>query len=338
MPGTQHASGSGARPCQPRLQLFGHVLVELRKALEIAFGVARRDARGAAGGGAGAGAAARDQPRRLAQRREPQLVRVLLAEGQPGLAAVDAHAQRVLVARCDLARPQHALRTFGVAQQHMGVVVQPPARHEGVEVGADLGQIEADDEPRQVLGMRADVAQRPAGAGLRRIDAPSRLLLTRRLQIGAEPVLRVFGLHHADLAQFTGGDHLARLAHHRVAAVVVRQCEQLAAAPDHFGQRQRVGQVAGQRLVADDVDAGLQEGRGDARVQMVRRDDRDHVDAVLALRLGLGHRGEVGVGALRRDVQLGRAGRGARSRPTTAHRPPVRRHRRCAPPCGARRR
>ena len=36
----------------------------------------------------------------------------------------------------------------------------------------------------------------------------------------------------------------------------------------------------GQRLVADHVDAGFEERLGDGAVQVVRRDDRDHLDAV----------------------------------------------------------
>ena len=77
----------------------------------------------------------------------------------------------------------------------------------------------------------------------------------------------------------------------------------------------RVGEVRGQRLVADDVDAGLDEGAGDREVQVVRRDDRHRVDAVAAVagafRLGAGHLAEVAVAARRVDPQFGPAGAGA---------------------------
>jgi hypothetical protein len=60
------------------MQLFGNILVELREAFEVTLRVARRDARGTPGGFTGAVATTRDQPRWLAERREAQLVRVLI--------------------------------------------------------------------------------------------------------------------------------------------------------------------------------------------------------------------------------------------------------------------
>ena len=44
------------------------------------------------------------------------------------------------------------------------------------------------------------------------------------------------------------------------------------------------------------------------RMHMVRRDDRDDVDAVGSLRLRLRHLGKARIGAVRRDMQLGCAG------------------------------
>ena len=64
----------------------------LGETFKIAFRVAGRNARRVARCGAAAAAAARDQPRGLTERREPELVRVLLTELQPRLAAVHANA------------------------------------------------------------------------------------------------------------------------------------------------------------------------------------------------------------------------------------------------------
>ena len=55
----------------------------------------------------------------------------------------------------------------------------------------------------------------------------------------------------------------------------------------------RLGQRRGQRLVADHVDAALQELARRRRVHVVGRDDRHRLDAVLPPRLALGHRREV---------------------------------------------
>ena len=77
----------------------------------------------------------------------------------------------------------------------------------------------------------------------------------------------------------------ARLAHHRVAGVVVGQPEHQTGAPHGVDQVERVVDRGGHRLVADHVDAGLEERLGGGMVDVVRGDDRDHVDAVVARRL-----------------------------------------------------
>jgi hypothetical protein len=80
-----------------------------------------------------------------------------------------------------------------------------------------------------------------------------------------------------------------------------------------FGQRHqrlRLLKRRRQRLVADHVDAGFEEGGGDRRVQMVGRDDDHCLDAVRPCRLGLRHGAVVGIATLRRDADLGGGGRG----------------------------
>ena len=123
--------------------------------------------------------------------------------------------------------------------------------------------------------------------------------------------------------------HLARLPHHRIAGVVVREREDLAGFFDELGELLRLPQRRGQRLVADDVDAALQEGLRDGEVHVVRRDDGDRLDAVLQPRLALRH-------LLERAVGSGpRAGRARGRRPwrapgrRRARRRPARTGRRC---------
>ena len=55
---------------------------------------------------------------------------------------------------------------------------------------------------------------------------------------------------------------------------------------------------------------GFHERGRDRGMEMVRGDDDDGLDAVLALRLGLGHRAVVGVAAVGGDADLGRGGLG----------------------------
>ncbi len=67
----------------------------------------------------------------------------------------------------------------------------------------------------------------------------------------------------------------------------------------------------GERLVADDVEAGFEEGFCGAEMEMIRRDDRDGVDAIGALRFGGGHFGEAAVGAVGGNVEIARGGASA---------------------------
>ena len=106
------------------------------------------------------------------------------------------------------------------------------------------------------------------------------------------------------------GDHGARLPDHRVAGVVVGEHEERVRLGRRLLQPLRLGERRGQRLVADHVDAALEElarGRG---VHVVGRDDRDRLDAVLPPRLALGHGREVVVDPVGREPE--RRARGAR--------------------------
>ena len=106
---------------------------------------------------------------------------------------------------------------------HVDIVVDLAARNEGREVGRDRLRLQAGDELGELEGMRRDIAERAAGAGLRRIAAPVGLLVAG--QVGGEPVLRILDLHDADGAELARLDHRARLPRHRIAGVVVRQDE-----------------------------------------------------------------------------------------------------------------
>ena len=78
---------------------------------------------------------------------------------------------------CNLAAPDHALGPAQIAQHDMGIVVERPARAERVEIGGKAFELLAGDKAAEIIGMRADIADRPAAAGLFRVDAPRRLFL-----------------------------------------------------------------------------------------------------------------------------------------------------------------
>ena len=105
-------------------------------------------------------------------------------------------------------------------------------------------------------------------------------------------------------------DHLARLPDHGVAGVVERHDELALPRPRQRHQRLGLGERRRQRLVADHVDAGFEEGGGDRRVQMVGRDDDHGLDAVGPGRFGARHLAVVGIAAVGGESDLGRRRRG----------------------------
>src|SRR5690606_5751238 len=101
--------------------------------------------------------------------REPQMVGLLLLPLQPALLAIDAKAQAVLVARRNLACPQHAARTAPEAHHHLDIVVETPAFHERGELGGQFLKLETRDETGEIVGMGADIADTAAGPRALRI-------------------------------------------------------------------------------------------------------------------------------------------------------------------------
>ena len=105
--------------------------------------------------------------------------------------------------------------------------------------------------------MRANIARGPARARSCRVCAPIGLLLACGFNWFGQPVLDIFHIHQANIAQGACRDHLARLADHRIAGVIVRQRKDHAAGLCRLGQFLGLGQGGCQRLVADHMDAAL---------------------------------------------------------------------------------
>ena len=104
-----------------------------------------------------------------------------------------------------------------------------------------------------------------------------------------QPVLRVFDLHEPDLANVPPRDHRARLTDQRIAGVVMGQDKERVCLFGGGGQLLCLGHRGGQRLVADDVDAALEELDRRGGVHVVRRDDGHRLNPVLSARLAPGH-------------------------------------------------
>src|ERR1700722_17438968 len=78
-------------------------------------------------------AAAPQDARRLAIGREAERFRLFAGPFEPGARTVDLEAQIVEIAERDLARRQHATRSALKPKQHVRVIVEAAARHEGRE-------------------------------------------------------------------------------------------------------------------------------------------------------------------------------------------------------------
>src|SRR6185437_16990493 len=91
--------------------------------------MAGRDAARVAGDRLRAGTVATDQARGLAQRREVEIVRILLPPLDRCPLAVDTQPQAIFIARCDLTGPQHAARSVAIPEHDMNIVIELPPRH-----------------------------------------------------------------------------------------------------------------------------------------------------------------------------------------------------------------
>jgi hypothetical protein len=93
----------------------------------------------------------------------------------------------------------------------------------------------------------------------------------------------------------------------------VGEDEDLAHSLDDLPQLEGLGQVEGHRLVADDVESGLQKQPGRTVVLVVGGDDDDKVEALLRGqgRFGLGHFAVGPVDARRIEEKVGARGLGA---------------------------
>jgi hypothetical protein len=270
---------------EARADVGGGGAVDVGEGLEEALGVAEGDALVRLRGVGQVLVAALVDFFRFAGAHDRQVVRILLMPLQRGVGPVDAEAQVVLFPERDLRAVQDALRTALVAHQHVGVVFQPPALDEGRGVGKQLAHLEARDVAREVLGVRPDVAE-GARAGLLGVGAPAGLLVALLLQRRGEPALRVLGDDLANGAQLAVPHQIARLLDQRVAGVVVREREHDVLLIHETAQRFRVAEGGRHRLVADDVEAFLDEGPRDVEVQNIGRDDAYEVDALSLRQLG----------------------------------------------------
>ena len=150
------------------------------------------------------------------------------------------------------------------------------------EFGGQLAAIQSGHKTGEIVSVSSDVSQRTSGTALSRVGAPGGLFLSGLLQRCGQPVLRIFNLDHANRSQLSTGDHLPGLAHQRIAGIVVRHRKEQPGAAHGPLQVLGILESGGERLVADDVDAGLEKRFCRRIVQMVWGHDGDGINAIFS--------------------------------------------------------
>ena len=161
-----------------------------------------------------------------------------------------------------------------------------------------VGDVLAGHEGHQVQPVRADVADRAQGAAALRLEPPV------PVAVEEQPVLEVAPGDEPDVAEAAAADELVGVLVERVVAdVEVGRVDQ-AGLGGPGDQRGRLAGGHGQRLLAHDVLAGVEDRQGLAGVQVVGRGDVDDLDG--------------GIGQQRRRgprTRAGRSGASARAAP-----------------------
>ena len=149
-------------------------------------------------------------------------------------------------------------------------------------------------------------AESSGNPNLRRIDPPGRLLLAVLLVGEHQELLQVLDDHLADRSNLTCLAELTRMANERMACVVVGECQDQPGSLHNPHERPGLVQRVGERLVADNVAAGLQKGTGNREVRDRRGDDGNEIDAATRWQPGLcgGHLVEAIIASGRIEIEL----------------------------------
>ncbi len=193
--------------------------------------------------------------------------------------------------------PEAPARTVVEAQHGGAVIVDRPFRDHVADLGGDLRDFEATDEPHQVVRVRSDVAHHQGRSASHGVVAPRQPAGWVRVGLIGLVSLHVFDLDQPDLADLPILDQRASLAHHGVARIDVREAEDQPRGIDLADDVQGLVKRVRHRLVADDVEAPIQSRQGIPMVAVVRGHDRDDLGTVLAVALGIELHIGIGIGA-----------------------------------------
>ncbi len=151
--------------------------------------------------------------------------------------------------------------------------------------------------------MGADVAETARRSRQGRIGAPRGLPVRLMFERQRQPVLRILDVDEPHIAQHALLDQRPRMPHERIARVRIRDREHEPFLAREPGKRLAFIERHRERLVADHMDAGFEKRRRDPRMQMIRRNDRNRVDAVIACGFRRGHLAKVRIAARQADAR-----------------------------------
>jgi hypothetical protein len=128
------------------------------------------------------------------------------------------------------------------------------------------------------------------------IEAPGTFAV---LDPGCHAALQVFDLHQPDIAEHALTHQETRVSRHRIGRVAMRDREQPATRVHLAQQVAGLGEIVRHRLVADDVQAGIERRRGIRVMGVVGRHDGQRIGTVVAGAFARQQLGDVAVTAHR---------------------------------------
>ncbi len=292
--------------------MVSKVHINIRKRLEVAFGVRRRSAGCIGGGGAKVAVGCAVNLHRLVGPLEEHGVRLVLMPLEAATFAVHTNVKVVFLAHRNLRTVQHALGSAGETEQHIAIIIEFTSTDKCGEICSELLDFQAGDVLCKVLGVRADVPDAAGGTASLRVRAPAGLFLAGQLQPSGEPALRVLDDDLANLAELAGGDHVTRFFHERVAGVIMGKAIEALAFFYELLERLGLPETEGGGLVAQHVEAVLHRHLGRRKMHVVRRDDGHEIHSILRRQcsLSLDHLLKCAVTAFGREEEIPAAGFG----------------------------
>ena len=238
----------------------------------------------------------------LALKRNAQITGVAMPPIEHAFLAVHAQANVVLAARRRLRHGKCSAHAIAEIEQRGCIVDNRAPRHQRAGIGADTFDIQARGHACEMLRMTTDRAHDEHQSAPRGIEEPACPIVLRSiLDARRKTALNVFDLDKTQRAKRAGAREMARVARHRIRRIAVRDREEASIAPRPLNEIARLREVVRNRLVAYDVETGVERAHRVGIVRVVGRHDGDRIDAVIASCFFFDHLVDIAVAPRRVD-------------------------------------